>query len=240
MKLHLQSGVSLIEFTLSCSLGFILIVGLLNIYLATKKNSDFQQAIVYIQNNAIFANEILKKSILNAGDARCLNSNNFADQNKMIKGYAGILPVYLKNKVKADTDTVVLGTCKMINGKEQFDEYAFFIGETSRKNKLGKPIFALFGQSSVGEKEELVSNISSMKIKYGILSSGTHDIEHYVTANEVEDWNRVYAVEIFLLLDSLLPIYYKPEKYYFYDKSYPQDRYLHRQWFFYSTLRNRL
>jgi len=232
-----QSAFTLLELMLSCALGLLLLTGLIQAYFAAKKNFILQDAIVSSSESGQFASHFLTREILMAGYAGC--GDEFVDQNAAIEGYQNNLPAFLQGKVAAGTDSIMIGRCRSENGKEEFSQHAFIISVTSRKNALGNKILSLYEAPVDGDKQELVSDVTTMKISYGITDEKGEDIVAYLPALQVEDWRMVRAVEIALLVSSEQPVYSNPQPYYFAGQSMPPDRFLHGEFDVYVALRER-
>lgn len=238
MTFNNQAGMTLVEVMLACSLSLFLLLGLTQIYMAIKKTQIRQDAVLEVTENARFAEQLLVQDIRMAGYAGC-EQGEPVNQAQAIKGYQDNLPDFLQGKVKKDTDSLIIGRCRKNDGQIKFGQYAYFIGATSRKNQLGQTVYALYGQPIAGAKEELVANITSMKILYGLAKEGSQDIEKYVSANQITAWETVRAVDLALLASSEQPVYITAESYPFRQNLMPADRYLHREWEFYVALRER-
>lgn len=235
-----SAGYSLIEVMLACGLGLFLMLGLMQIYLSAHKNLQFLTAINQLQENARFASHYLQHAIQLAGDASCVNPPPFVDQARAIRGYQQNLPSFLPGKVVKDTDSLVLGACRLEKGRLQFAQYAYVIGKTTRKNKLGEAILALYEVPEFGAKRELVANVAGMKIHYGIATNDGKNIDSYLPAAKVRDWSHVKIVEIALLLISENPILEKASTYTFADQILLPSRLLRREWNVTVGLRERL
>lgn len=232
-----QSGFSLVEMMLAQALALFLIIGLIQIYLTVEKTFHVQQAIMQMQENGRFAVHFLREHILIAGNANCDSSKSFVNTDLAIKGYAHELPVFLRGKVAKNTAVVVIGHCETQDNITSFKQRAFFIGATSRKNKSGKTTYALYEMPIGNNKRELVSDISDMQISYGVATEDGKNILEYLPADAVLNWKKIKSVSIALLLDSEFPILSKPEPYRFAGKIFSKDRFLHREWDVYITLR---
>jgi hypothetical protein len=221
---------------LACALGAVLLLGLIQIYVATYKTFKLQQAIVEVQENARFASHFLTQNIRMAGYVGC-ELTPPVDKDTAIIGYDATLPAGLQGKVLKNTDSIVITQCKLRNGKMTAGKFAYFIGSTTRKNSSGKVVHALFTAPLGEDKEELVANVDDMRIRYGLANPDGHDIAQYVAANAVTDWTQVRSVAISLLLSSSSPVLTKAESITFAGTALPKDRYLHREWDLYITLR---
>jgi len=79
----------------------------------------------------------------------------------------------------------------------RFTEIAYFISNTSRKDSFGAPIYALFETINRGNREELVSGINNMQIRYGINHSD--EKVSFYSATEIDQlklWSQVKCVQI--------------------------------------------
>lgn len=231
-----QQGASLLEMMIACAVGAVLLLGLIQIYVATYKTFKLQQAILEVQENARFASHFLTQNIRMAGYVGCEQTPP-VDKDTAIIGYGAVLPAGLQGKVLKNTDSVVITQCKLRNGKMTVGKFAYFIGSTTRKNASGNTIHALFTAPLGEDKEELVANVDDMRIRYGLASPDGHDIAQYVAANAVTDWTQVRSVAISLLLSSSSPVLTKAESTTFAGTTLPKDRYLHREWDVYIALR---
>ena len=72
-----------------------------------------------------------------------------------------------------------------------------------RKNSNGSEIFSLFSKIYGSHREELISGIETMKIKYGVAKKNGKDIESYLIASKVSDWKLINSVQIALILNSV-------------------------------------
>ncbi len=237
--LFLQKGLSLVEVMLACALGAFLLQGLADLYLNSKRVFELQKAIVHLQENARFAGHFLAQNIRMAGDISCENTLPMSDISQALQGYQSSPPPSLKEKVLKGTDSIFIERCRMKNGSQFIEKYALFISETSRKNQLGKKIYALYESPILGSKTELVPNIVDMRIYYGIATADGQDVQAYLPADEVSDWQKVKSLEIALLLSSEMPVLKEPESIQFMGKILPKSRYLQKQWHYTINLRER-
>ena len=82
-----------------------------------------------------------------------------------------------------------------------------------------------------GRREELVQNVSMMKINYGAVDSDKRNRLAYVAATQVKNWNHVLSVQISLLFNSDKSISKKLSYYWFAGKRYvAKDRLLYKPW----------
>jgi len=86
-----------------------------------------------------------------------------------------------------------------------FEEIAFFISNTGRKDNKNNPILGLYFSINGGNKSEIISNVSDMKVYYGIDLNNQGTIDKYYSAAEVSDiklWDKVLSVVITLTFHS--------------------------------------
>lgn len=118
----------------------------------------------------------------------------------------------------------------------------FFIGDTQRKNSQGQPIYALnrYVLNKRNLPHELIDGVEEMQVRYGMM---VQQQLVYLPASKIgkADWNKVLAVKIHLLLNSVEPAAEKPQPYFFMGQSYiAHDRLLRREWVTHMALRERL
>lgn len=97
------------------------------------------------------------------------------------------------------------------NGNEllKFNAYAYYIGNTNRRDRFGNLIPALYRKALTGgnlQAEEMIENVEAMRIYYGVLSGGTgkvNDIPNrYVPANQVTDWSMVTSARVGIVVST--------------------------------------
>lgn len=77
---------------------------------------------------------------------------------------------------------------------------AFFIGKTSRNNKTGQPIHALYYTINEKRKVELIEDVENMQIEYGVDDNGNGKVDKYYRASQIADWSKVLSVVMTLYL----------------------------------------
>ena len=70
-----------------------------------------------------------------------------------------------------------------------------------RDNDDGEP--SLWRRAGGADAEEVVEGVESMQVLYGEDTSGDRQVDSYVTANNVADWENVLSVKVGLLLRSV-------------------------------------
>jgi type IV pilus assembly protein PilW len=105
---------------------------------------------------------------------------------------------------------------------------AFFIGQTSRKNRAGKKIYALYQVGETGRKAELIPNVVDMKVLCYELSKSGVVLEKM--PKQIIDWSKITAIKVHLLLASQDEILEMPKAYKFkQQKHIPSDRRLYKE-----------
>ncbi len=98
-------GFSLVEILIALALSSIVLVGITQIFLSTKKTFYAHEDLARLQENGRFASYILTRNIHMAGYGGCVKSN----LPNGLKGYnSGNLPDYLHGKVTPGTDIIVI------------------------------------------------------------------------------------------------------------------------------------
>lgn len=135
---------------------------------------------------------------------------------------------------------------------------AFYIGqnELAIATPSGKIVNSLYQLqiSATGtiQRNEIIFGVENMQIFYGVETSGDISIDQYVDATNVTNWNRVFAIRIYLLLSSQADDnLFNQSQFYFFpndtgDSSIigrmvqPSDRRAYKVFFTTISLRNRL
>ena len=215
MKLSDCSGFTLVELLLACTLSLLLLSGLATVYTSVKNNNRLQQYLLDLQESGRFAVMLLNQRIRQAGYVACMGGEP-VKQDQAIVGYdSDHLPAELQNQVIAGTDAVLINSC--VDNK--WVSMAYYIGDTHRRNNLGKPILGLFQKPLTADRAELVAGVEQMKISYGLAVNDISGLVYFPAA-QVTDWQKVRGVQIELEITS-------------------NDQRIHRPWSFYISLRER-
>jgi Tfp pilus assembly protein PilW len=146
---------------------------------ATSKKEN--TSIKVLQNPATEANQFLLIS-------DCKNADLFIAEN-----WTGNT-ITMRNKLNHDYQ---------INNTQvsRFEEITFFISKTKRTTAKNEPIYSLYFSVNQNKKQELISEIISMKIVYGIDAQNQGKVTEYLAATEITNknlWDRVLSVVITL------------------------------------------
>lgn len=57
-----------------------------------------------------------------------------------------------------------------------------------------------------GQREELVEGVYDFRVSFGVDQTGDGAVDAFMAADEVNDWASVYAVRLWLLVNSLKPV----------------------------------
>lgn len=83
----------------------------------------------------------------------------------------------------------------------RFSELAYFVGPTGDYDTKGNPVYSLyFLLNESGDKQELITGVSGMKIQYGIDAAGDGKVTAYYTTDQMQEnqWEKVVVVVIVL------------------------------------------
>lgn len=87
----------------------------------------------------------------------------------------------------------------------RYEAVEYFIGDTGRNTPGGADIFALYANRG-GGAEELVEGVQSLRIEYGLDTTGSDhgaDVYRATSAMTTTDWSRVVSVRVNLLMQSV-------------------------------------
>lgn len=98
-------GFSLVEILIAISLGLMLMAGISRVYLSVKNTYQKEQNIARVQESGRFAAALLTRNIRMAGYSGCLSSGI---RNPVQVFHASNLPNYLQDRVKPDTDVIII------------------------------------------------------------------------------------------------------------------------------------
>ena len=195
-----EQGFTLVEILIASTLSIVLLTALIQAFLTIKHTIKTQTAYDEVQENGRFAVFFLNRVVHNAGFNACDTTNHFRLEGFSAKQVSTSWPI----KPKYDTDVLIAGQCQEIDHSEQFVKTAYYIAKTSYRSHVGSHAgshgksYALFAKRKNKQRQELVANVNSMTILYGI--GDANDIEQYKHANQITDWQEVKSVDIALSL----------------------------------------
>lgn len=83
----------------------------------------------------------------------------------------------------------------------RFSELTYFVGPTGDYDTKGNPVYSLyFLLNESGDKQELITGVSGMKIQYGIDADGDGKVTAYYTTDQMQEnqWEKIVVVIIVL------------------------------------------
>lgn len=208
-----NAGFNLLELMLGFSLGLLLILGFFSLYISLKSNYLLIQAYSRIQENERFIFQIISQFRM-AGLAICESKDNPVIMPPVIGYTSENLPNDLEGQVKWGTDVITVSSCfsNLSGAAGSVSKTSYFIGDSHRKNSVGKEIFSLYEKVDNQDRAELVEGVDDMHITYELNQS---DSSHFVSADTVQDWSQVSGVHLEILLNSVEPILKESQPYYF-------------------------
>lgn len=82
----------------------------------------------------------------------------------------------------------------------KFEANAYYIGVSRTGTSRSLYRMHYTATSNALSAEELVEGVENMQLVYGVDSDADNQIERYVSANDVSDWNRVLAARVAMLV----------------------------------------
>jgi len=117
-----QSGFTIVEIMVALVIGLVVIAGVIQIFLATKKTSKLQNAVSQVQENGRFAIDFLTHDIRGAGFWGCGGGSKFTITNNL-NDTGGASSIYQEfgNAVKGGLDTNTSSTVSPANAPASSD-----------------------------------------------------------------------------------------------------------------------
>ncbi len=190
-----QGGFTLVEVLVATALGLLLIMTVVQAYVANNRASRFNESFGIMQENGRFALSFLRKAIEMGG---------YDDRDT-----PSFIPHALGHPVE--------GT----DGPESLTVY--YEGGLGIRDCTGAIVavgagvsdtFSLSGDGLVcnGATEAVVSGIEDFQVLYGLDDSAPAGVpNHYVPGSDVGDWSKVVAVQIGLLMRTDLEVTDSPD-----------------------------
>ncbi len=193
-----QQGFTLVEILLASALSSLLLLELFCVYADMLHCEQLRSQFSDYQDKNLFLTDLFINHIRTAGDARCISLNTPIDLSHAVRGYNSLeIPKEWQIHALPQSDILVIGQCQFYQQKNQFIETAYFIEDTHRRDAKGHEIDALYQKIFGGRAEELISNISTLNIRYGIQADfHAANVDQYLTSSQVFDWKLVRSIEI--------------------------------------------
>ena len=174
-----------------------------------------------------------------AGDALLVTDCTVGDLFRATNVSSGEGKVTLAHASASNTTNFLSKTYGPDAQVMRFEEIAFFVRQTDRKTKSGKPINALFRRVN-GQVQEIVDGVEDMRAFYALDT----DVTGFKAKEEVAAtaWARVVAIRVHLLLSTQEPTLTEAQEYQFADdaKKDGADKVMRHEFTQVIALRNRL
>jgi hypothetical protein len=235
MRIPKDIGMTFIEILLANILSSLLLFLLLQLYLTTKSSFTMSNILGALQENTSFVTQVLTAAIQAAGLKNC-DSNELMNQPVMM-GYHGHIPEALLGDMVKNTDALVVRECDWQDQKYQYLEKYFFISNTNRKNIQGEPIYALYEKINKGNRQELVSNISDLRLLFGLVDKNGRNIQAYLTGDQINDWSLIKSARVEVILNSQETVLMHAMSQQITETERVNDKRLFKTWSFYAARR---
>ena len=174
-----------------------------------------------------------------AGDALLVTDCTVGDLFRATNVSSGEGKVTLAHASASNTTTFLSKTYGPDAQVKRFEEIAFFVRQTDRKTKSGKPINGLFRRVN-GQVQEIVDGVEDMRAFYAL----DNDVTNFKAKEAIAatDWARVVAIRVHLLLSTQEPTLTEAQRYQFADDAEKggTDKVMRHEFTQVIALRNRL
>lgn len=214
-----QSGLSLVELMIGMTLGLILLLGVIQVFLSSRQTLATNDAMSKLQENGRFGLEFISQSArlagytspgsalnkllpvegincgLNSG-AAC-SSNGAANASDAI---SFVLEPPIIDGAKRDCAGVVIPDNQVVIN-------TYFIAPADANNpapSLACRSFNRTTNAAVSPTSRLIDGIENMQVLYGVDAGGdSTSVNQFVSADRVSNWGKVLSVRIALLATSI-------------------------------------
>lgn len=186
---HSQQGLSLIELMIAMVLGLIVITALLNIFMGTRRSTDFSDGLRAMQENGRYGIATLQQGLRLAGYTPDTNT--------------GLVPL----DISAGSETTLVAQMTAnydCNGKPTaavggiaVNTYTF-----DQANKL----ITCRGNSADATDMPLIEGVDGFRVLYGLARSAESNADRYVSYDATIDPAMVKSLRVAILVNSLQPI----------------------------------
>lgn len=223
-----QLGLSIVELMVALALGLLLMTGVIQVFLSSRQTYAANEAMGRMQENGRFALDFIARSARQAGYIEPIYKKDkpLAIVRPGCTGLPGTIPTTLCTTQGAGggsdsigfvmQPTVTDGARRDCLGNTIANDDVLIINHFevipasgTTPAALGCRAYKYNGASAPGwtsgpDAQELISGIDSLQILYGISTSGdSRSANQYVSADRVTDWNKVRAVRIAVLANSV-------------------------------------
>ena len=210
-----QKGISLIEIMVALTISLVLLAGLIQVFVSSKKTYQVQNSVGRLQENGRFALDILTRNLRQAGysdfsvdihkDSEFIGAPSSAtDATCILSGHTRF--ICGADGSGADSDWVQVS----------FDASKDCLGNAlpSEANGVAVNRFTIDSNGSLAclgngnaSSQPMVEGVQEMRIRYGINSGGKTDqvATRYIPAPAAgsTDWDKVVSVRLCLVIRSL-------------------------------------
>lgn len=202
---HQQGGFTIVELMVAGTLGLILIVGVLQVFISSRQTYRVQDAISSVQDGGRFALQFLSEDIQKAGWSNSADAlsqrfvfNNTASRDDCTAVATDVSSDCIQLRYEGATDC--LGASTAGTGGVATDTFQITNVTTSTDDgvKTGE-----LSCTSNGQTQALISNVESFQIMYGVDTDGDRVPNQYVNAAGVgNNQQLIMAVKIALVVVS--------------------------------------
>lgn len=225
---RLQVGLSIVELMVALALGLLLMTGIIQVFLSSRQTYSANEAMGRMQENGRFALEFIARSARQAGyvEPIYMSGKPLPLVRPACAGLPGTIPTTLCTTQGAGSGsdsvgfvmqpTVTDGTRRDCLGNTIADNDVLIINHFeiipatgTKPAALGCRAYKYNGTNPDGwtsgpAAQELISGVDSLQVLYGITTAGdSRSANQYVSADRVTDWNKVRAVRIAVLANSV-------------------------------------
>jgi type IV pilus assembly protein PilW len=210
VTINSQRGFTLVELMVALTIGLLLIAGMLQILLASRRSFDSQRASAHVLENARLAEFVLSHTIAHAGYRTSLTTDK-ADLFPPTSGQRANYPegAYITGKAntnrKSDTLRVrfqaggdvrgCLGSAIGSPGESARADLQFYV---NRNHSLECRKYKSDGITA----QPIVENVDRFKIRYGLDTDHDLAVDRYVTSPTAGQAGQIRSVRFQLLLHS--------------------------------------
>jgi type IV pilus assembly protein PilW len=200
-----HSGFTIVEIMVALVISLILLLGVIQIFMASKATYTMQSGAARLQENARFALDFMSRSLGMAGGPSVVNAINVADTHDNYSSQTfspatgTILPV-----AASDTISVNYIAATDCQGEATVGGVATDIYFVAVDTADPDPIPNLYCNNG-GDSQPLVEGVDNLQILYGQDIQGGPDgiADRYVSAANVSNWNQIASIRVAVLVNAV-------------------------------------
>ncbi|MGB0721702.1 MAG: PilW family protein [Gammaproteobacteria bacterium] len=213
-----QSGFTLVEFAIASGLGLVLLAGLANIFAATKKTYQVNEAISRMQDDGRFAMDMMMTHLRLAGRMAVAPITSQTSSSGVVFGAVGTsdppvngtlsstsqLAVNIRGYYEeGDGDNAVLCDGSGIDALnltlDPIQTVRFYMDNASANTD-----FTLYCAVSGGTAVPLINGVSGLSFAYGQDTDGDNDPNYFVGFSTITSASQVVAVKISMTIKDMV------------------------------------